>query len=52
MITSQYFATKMGLREGISGDGMKTEMEWIWRQKGQAWSSKQLQEAQDGSEIF
>lgn len=45
-----YFATKVGLRE--SSDHMKTEMEWIWRQKGPAWSNKQPQEAKDGSEIF
>lgn len=46
-------ATKVWLREGVSGDSMKkTEMEWIWRQKGPAWKNNQLKEAKDGSERF
>ena len=51
-IQTLYFATKVGLREGVSGDHMKTEIEWIWRQKGPAWGNKQPQEVKDGSEIF
>lgn len=43
--------TKMWLREGVFHDSVKkTEMEWIWEQKGAAWKNNQAEAAKDGSE--